>query len=157
MHTFFLRCPDFSFTHKVQPDTSSPPPVAPFPPTICPSHAPHSETIRVCSSHSSSQTGSVRLLWRTTTQTRSALSFQNAVCTAEMGVRYPARTLLDKSTDDALGKHRKKDDTECLADELQLVYLPLRPPLCTATWCGGVSVHTVFCTACTMNSINVTS
>lgn len=74
-----------------------------------------------------------------------------------MGVRYPARTLLDKSADDALGKHRKKDDTEWLAGELQLVYLPLRPPLCTATWCGGTSVHTVFCTACTRNSINVTN
>lgn len=29
-------------------------------------------------------------------------------------------------------------------------------PLCWAL-CGGMSVHTMFCTACTMNSINVTN
>lgn len=36
--------------------------------------------------------------WPTTMQTCSMLSFQNARCNLEMGVRYPARTWLDKRT-----------------------------------------------------------
>lgn len=84
---------------------------------------------------------------------RSLFKTQYALWRWEPDTR-PGR-LLDKSADEALGKHGK---TEWLADELQLVYLPLRPPLCTATWCGGhVGAHPMFCTARTMNSINVTT
>lgn len=138
-----------------------------FPPTICPSYAPHSEKICVCSSHTSSETGSVWLLggpgYRLAL--RSLFKTRYAMWRWESDTRR-GRCLIRAETKPSENVGKKTTLSRLLTSFSLFIYRCDRHctrwpgahglPLCWAL-CGGMSVHTMFCTACTMNSINVTN